>query len=231
MLSHVSHFYSSPLGRLHFQVGSQSLVVRANDNGLTALHTSVTVTVRVIRQSNLPPEIVRGNATLSYYRGNGGGSMFAAPSQNPITSADLVIARVTVKDRTAHDRLTFELLPDSPSAGLFRVDPYDGTVRSASSVRTPVASTDRDPNSRLSALAPLAPKVPPLSRLDSGIYPLRIRVTNGSLASEETLYIRVSGFTLFDAFTQTWCLQLNPLLQIYNCPSEPDNIYIGLKRL
>ncbi|THD27797.1 Protocadherin Fat 1 [Fasciola hepatica] len=176
-------------------VGSQSLVIRANDNGLTALHTSVTVTVRVIRQANLPPEIVRGNATLTYYRGGGRGSTFVAPSHSSATQADLVIARVTVKDRTAHDRLTFELLPDSPSAGLFRVDPYDGTVRSASSTGMAAdASTEPGPDSRLS-LVSVVRKVPPLSRLDSGLYPLRIRVTNGSLASEETLYIRVVAMT------------------------------------
>uniref|UniRef100_A0A183AB38 Cadherin domain-containing protein n=1 Tax=Echinostoma caproni TaxID=27848 RepID=A0A183AB38_9TREM len=175
-------------------VGSQSLVIRANDNGLTALHTSVTVTVRVVRQANLPPEIVRGNATLTYYRGGSGSGVGSFTSSSLITSADLVVARVTVKDRTAHDRLTFELLPDSPSAGLFRVDAYDGTVRSVSPTGTLAASSPPGSDDR-SAPGPLRRKTSPIGRLDSGLYPLRIRVTNGSLATEETLYIKVVAMT------------------------------------
>ncbi|KAF8568835.1 hypothetical protein P879_01813 [Paragonimus westermani] len=181
-------------------VGSQSLVLRANDNGLTALHTSVTVTVRVIRQANLPPEIVRGNATLTYYRGSYAVSdPTSVPSDD--LSANLVVARVTIKDRTAHDRLTFELLPDSPGSTLFRVDRYDGTVRSASSAARSdaqsTASTDNPIRGQFNGYRhPVYPILStPLSRLDSGLYPLRIRVSNGSLSSEETLFIQVVTIT------------------------------------
>ncbi|KAF6778083.1 hypothetical protein AHF37_02771 [Paragonimus kellicotti] len=181
-------------------VGSQSLVLRANDNGLTALHTSVTVTVRVIRQANLPPEIVRGNATLTYYRGSYVVSDPMSVSSDDL-STNLVVARVTIKDRTAHDRLTFELLPDSPGSTLFRVDRYDGTVRSASSA----ARSDAQSTATATHLIhgqlngyryPVYPILStPLSRLDSGLYPLRIRVSNGSLSSEETLFIQVVTIT------------------------------------
>ncbi|KAA3679838.1 protocadherin Fat 1/2/3 [Paragonimus westermani] len=181
-------------------VGSQSLVLRANDNGLTALHTSVTVTVRVIRQANLPPEIVRGNATLTYYRGSYAVSdPMSVPSDD--LSANLVVARVTIKDRTAHDRLTFELLPDSPGSTLFRVDRYDGTVRSASSAARSdahsTANTDHPTHGQSNGYRhPVYPILStPLSRLDSGLYPLRIRVSNGSLSSEETLFIQVVTIT------------------------------------
>ncbi|KAF5401714.1 hypothetical protein PHET_04950, partial [Paragonimus heterotremus] len=181
-------------------VGSQSLVLRANDNGLTALHTSVTVTVRVVRQANLPPEIVRGNATLTYYRGSYVVSDPMSVSSDDL-SANLVVARVTIKDRTAHDRLTFELLPDSPGSTLFRVDRYDGTVRSASSAARSDAQSTATANHLVHEKFggyryPVYPILStPLSRLDSGLYPLRIRVSNGSLSSEETLFIQVVTIT------------------------------------
>ncbi|TGZ60509.1 hypothetical protein CRM22_008469 [Opisthorchis felineus] len=189
-------------------VGSQSLILRATDNGLTALHASVTVTIRVVRQANLPPEIVRGNATLTYYRGSTAWQHHLGSTTTVVGAIDdlisnLVVARVTVKDRTAHDRLTFELIPSSPSASLFRVDRYDGTIRSAftsgksdaqsvaSFKPTDGAFQDAKPvsNPMYSSLAT------PLSRLDSGLYPLRIRVSNGTLASEEVLYIQVVSIT------------------------------------
>ncbi|CAL8080614.1 unnamed protein product [Calicophoron daubneyi] len=181
-------------------VGSQSLVVRANDNGLTALHASVTVTIRVVRQANLPPEIVRGNATLTYYRGSVGSQVepqLNSRLEQSEMATDLVIARVTVKDRTAHDRLNFELLPDGPGMALFRLDRYDGTIRSAPTTGTSDAqsATSMQDQQQPSTVFRPTSFLPPIAKLDSGVYPLRIRVTNGSLASEEVVYIKVVAIT------------------------------------
>ncbi|VEL35267.1 unnamed protein product [Protopolystoma xenopodis] len=220
-------------------VGSQTLMVRVNDNGLTALHTTTTVTIHVVRQSNLPPEIVRGNATLTYFAGiSRFGSLHESESHYSYSSTGFSpappppIARVTVKDRTAYDRLVFELVPGSPGTQLFRVDRYDGSIRPAipggsvagvsrkgavsgfdwhdigtdggsrpSASRGGVDneilddSLDRSYKAGSSINSFSLDMWRSLTRLDSGIYPLRIRVSNGSLSSEETIFIRVSAIT------------------------------------
>ncbi|CAH8556143.1 unnamed protein product [Heterobilharzia americana] len=177
-------------------VGSQSLVIRANDNGLTALHTTTTVTVRVIRMSNLPPEIVNTNSTLIYYHGaynanimNNNAGSTASKQEQSIQNKDAVIARVTVKDRTTHDRLFFELINDDTSnSNLFSVDQYDGTIRSAATL----SSSDSSSRSSKAGTNSLHYS---LIHLDSGIYPLRVRVTNGTLTSEAVIHIKIIAIT------------------------------------
>ncbi|VDQ02633.1 unnamed protein product [Trichobilharzia regenti] len=203
-------------------VGSQSLVIRANDNGLTALHTTTTVTIRVIRMSNLPPEIVNTNSTLIYYRGsaynNNNKNMLNTGITESTTAKqeqnyDTTIARITVKDRTTHDRLFFELLNNDDNmsiTNLFSVDPYDGTIRSAgggggtlsSSSSSTLQSTLRDTSSSSSSSSQPTSTKPEtysfrnsLIHLDSGLYPLRVRVTNGTLTSEAVMHIKVISIT------------------------------------
>ncbi|CAH8544066.1 unnamed protein product, partial [Dicrocoelium dendriticum] len=178
-------------------IGSQSLVLRANDNGLTALHTTVTVTVHVVRLDNLPPEIVKGNATLTYYRGT---QFLPQPASTSVSASsahsftDVVVARVIVEGKTAHDRLTFELLPGSSASGLFRVDKYDGSIRTTYS---PTAHLSATAGTESGSATPTfyGPPATSFSHLDSGLYPVRVRVSNGSLASEETLFIQVITIT------------------------------------
>ncbi|CAH8598664.1 unnamed protein product [Schistosoma rodhaini] len=183
-------------------VGSQSLVIRANDNGLTALHTTTTVTVRIIRMSNLPPEIVNTNSTLIYYRSlyDWNTNYFHESSSKQDISeqvSDKTICRITVKDRTAHDRLFFELLKDNTSmSNLFSVDQYDGTIR-------PAMKISSNPDTSRSNLYDTSTSRKPilnqfhnsLIHLDSGNYPLRVRVTNGTLSSEATMHIKVIAIT------------------------------------
>ncbi|CAH8589461.1 unnamed protein product [Schistosoma rodhaini] len=183
-------------------VGSQSLVIRVNDNGLTALHTTTTVTVRIIRMSNLPPEIVNTNSTLIYYRSlyDWNTNYFHESSSKQDISeqvSDKTICRITVKDRTAHDRLFFELLKDNTSmSNLFSVDQYDGTIR-------PAMKISSNPDTSRSNLYDTSTSRKPilnqfhnsLIHLDSGNYPLRVRVTNGTLSSEATMHIKVIAIT------------------------------------
>ncbi|VDP46192.1 unnamed protein product [Schistosoma margrebowiei] len=177
-------------------VGSQSLVIRANDNGLTALHTTTTVTVRIIRMSNLPPEIVNTNSTLIYYRSlhDWNENYFHESSSKQDISeqiSDKTICRITVKDRTAHDRLFFELLKDNTSmSNLFSVDQYDGTIRPAMKISSTSRSNlyDASTSSRKPILNQFHNS---LIHLDSGNYPLRVRVTNGTLTSEATMHIKI----------------------------------------
>uniref|UniRef100_A0A5K4FEY1 Cadherin n=1 Tax=Schistosoma mansoni TaxID=6183 RepID=A0A5K4FEY1_SCHMA len=183
-------------------VGSQSLVIRVNDNGLTALHTTTTVTVRIIRMSNLPPEIVNTNSTLIYYRSlyDWNTNYFHESSSKQDMSeqiSDKTICRITVKDRTAHDRLFFELLKDNTSmSNLFSVDQYDGTIR-------PAMKISSNPDTSRSNLYDTSTSRKPilnqfhnsLIHLDSGNYPLRVRVTNGTLTSEATMHIKVIAIT------------------------------------
>ncbi|VDK30170.1 unnamed protein product, partial [Dibothriocephalus latus] len=183
-------------------LGSQSLVVRAHDSGLTALRTSVPVTVHVVRQSDLPPAIVSSNTTLTFYRGPL--TYWARRSQMGKPSAPLT--RITVKDRTAYDRLLFELLPnDSPAAAnFFHIDAYDGTVRiraaSANSVNQSKASQRGLKNPELALLEPQLVFFSPLVKLESGTYPLRVRVTNNSLSAEGTITIKVCSFCMHSCF-------------------------------
>ncbi|XP_018651928.1 putative cadherin [Schistosoma mansoni] len=183
-------------------VGSQSLVIRVNDNGLTALHTTTTVTVRIIRMSNLPPEIVNTNSTLIYYRSlyDWNTNYFHESSSKQDMSeqiSDKTICRITVKDRTAHDRLFFELLKDNTSmSNLFSVDQYDGTIR-------PAMKISSNPDTSRSNLYDTSTSRKPILNqfhnsliyLDSGNYPLRVRVTNGTLTSEATMHIKVIAIT------------------------------------
>ncbi|CAH8521239.1 unnamed protein product [Schistosoma turkestanicum] len=184
-------------------VGSQSLVIRANDNGLTALHTTTTVTVRVIRMSNLPPEIVNTNSTLIYYRSLHDSNMNYFPASSSSSSkydisdqnSDKTIGRITVKDRTAHDRLYFELLNDNTStSNLFVVDQYDGTIRPV--MKRLSHSVTSHSNLYDASSKPVINQFHnSLFHLDSGSYPLRVRVTNGTLASEATMHIKVIAIT------------------------------------
>ncbi|CAI2730250.1 unnamed protein product [Schistosoma spindalis] len=184
-------------------VGSQSLVIRANDNGLTALHTTTTVTVRIIRMSNLPPEIVNTNSTLIYYRSlhDWNANYFHESSSKQDISeqiSDKTICRITVKDRTAHDRLFFELLKDNTSmSNLFSVDQYDGTIRPAMKISSnPDTSRSNLYDTSTSSLKPILNQFHnSLIHLDSGNYPLRVRVTNGTLTSEATMHIKVIAIT------------------------------------
>ncbi|CAH8550608.1 unnamed protein product [Schistosoma mattheei] len=184
-------------------VGSQSLVIRANDNGLTALHTTTTVTVRIIRMSNLPPEIVNTNSTLIYYRSlhDWNENYFHESSSKQDISeqiSDKTICRITVKDRTAHDRLFFELLKDNTSmSNLFSVDQYDGTIRPAMKISSN-SDTSRSNlyDTSTSSRKPILNRFHnSLIHLDSGNYPLRVRVTNGTLTSEATMHIKVIAIT------------------------------------
>lgn len=106
--------------------------------------------------------------------------------------------RVTVRDRTAYDQLFFELLPD-PSAAQFIIDQYDGSIYvkpTPTSVESRVsAAVEKDPS--LEWLEPALPRLPAMAQLNSGEYRLRVRVTNGSLSSNNTIHLKVSNLFLF----------------------------------
>lgn len=189
------------------QLGSKSLVVRAHDNGMTTLHTSVTITVHVSRQSNLPPEIVNSNTTLVIFRDTSGSTPPSLKNRFDLDTALAVtkspktppLMRVTVRDRTAYDHLFFELLPD-PSAAQFIIDQYDGSVYvkpiTVRSVHSNVSATvGKDPS--LEWLKPALPRLPTMAQLNSGVYRLRVRVTNGSLSSNSTINLKVSHEFIF----------------------------------
>lgn len=174
------------------------------------------------RQSDLPPEIVGSNTTLSYYRG----------SQLPVhgdrkVKPTVPVARVTVMDRTAYDRLVFELLPETPAAAHFQIDRYDGSIRVRVSgsvddveigqISYP-SSTTGGRDSPLAFLEPSLRSVSPLAHLNPGVYPLRVRVTNGSLSVDETIFINVSVFTIF------------AMHSIYSYPNTRYNFQIGLNQ-
>ncbi|VDN99563.1 unnamed protein product [Rodentolepis nana] len=188
-------------------LGSKNLVVRAHDSGMTALHSSVTITVHISRQSNLPPEIVSSNTTLVIFRDT---SSSTAPSlkrrfdlDNSISATkaqkaqDSPLMKVTVRDRTAYDHLFFELLPN-PFAAHFIIDQYDGSIYVKSSTSGPMesgvsATIEKDPS--LEWLEPSLPQLPVLAQLNSGDYKLRVRVANGSLSSNGTLHLKVITVT------------------------------------
>lgn len=170
---------------------------------MTALHSSVTITVHVSRQSNLPPEIVSSNATLVIFRDTSGSSAasyknrFDFDTSLTVTKApksqESPLMRVTVRDRTAYDQLFFELLPD-PAASNFIIDQYDGSIYVKPSTPRPVDSgssavVDKDPS--LEWLEPALPRLPAMAQLNSGEYHLRVRVTNGSLNSNNTVNLKV----------------------------------------
>nr|VZI52403.1 unnamed protein product [Spirometra erinaceieuropaei] len=186
---------NTPEGTQFGRLGSQSLVARAHDNGLTALRTSVPVTVHVVRQSDLPPAIVSSNTTLTFYRG----PLAYWARREQMGRPFPALTRVTVKDRTAYDRLVFELLPnDSPATNFFHIDTYDGTVRIRPSASLPNQSETgrrgpRDPEMAL--LESQLVLFSPLAKLESGTYHLRVRVTNNSLSAEGTISINLVGIT------------------------------------
>ncbi len=190
-----------------FKLGSKSLVIRAHDNGMTALHSVVTITVHVSRQSDLPPEIVSSNTTLAVYRGSAGALSRprfdldnSVTATKPPKSRDLPVVRVTVRDKTAYDRLFFELLPD-PSAAYFVIDQYNGGIK----VRPPVEqigpgvapASHQQTDHSISWLEPALPKLSPLAQLNSGVYQLRVRVTNASLSANDSIFIKVSSGLIF----------------------------------
>ncbi|VUZ45960.1 unnamed protein product, partial [Hymenolepis diminuta] len=184
-------------------LGSKNLVIRAHDNGMTALHSSATITVHVSRQSNLPPEIVNSNTTLVIFRDTSGSNApslkhrFDLDNSLTVTIPPKVqhspLMRVTVRDRTAYDQLFFELLSD-PSAAQFIIDQYDGSIYVKPSTPRPVesrvsAAIEKDPS--LEWLEPALPRLPAMAQLSSGEYRLRVRVTNGSLSSNNTIHLKV----------------------------------------
>ncbi|CDS40649.1 fat cadherin tumor suppressor [Echinococcus multilocularis] len=188
-------------------LGSKSVIVRAHDNGMTVLHSSVTITVHVSRQSNLPPEIVSSNTTLVVFRDSSGASAFSLKSRfdfdNSMTATKLLKAhdpplmRVVVRDRTAYDQLFFELLTE-PSTAQFVIDQYDGSIHVKSITSRTIKSTvpsapQKDPS--LVWLEPVLPKLPLMAQLNSGEYRLRVRVTNGSLSSNNTMFLKVITVT------------------------------------
>lgn len=150
--------------------------------------------------SNLPPEIVNTNSTLIYYRSlhDWNENYFHESSSKQDISeqiSDKTICRITVKDRTAHDRLFFELLKDNTSmSNLFSVDQYDGTIRPAMKISSnPDTSRSNLYDTSTSSRKPMLNQFHnSLIHLDSGNYPLRVRVTNGTLTSEATMHIKVS---------------------------------------
>uniref|UniRef100_A0A158R7Q9 Cadherin domain-containing protein n=1 Tax=Taenia asiatica TaxID=60517 RepID=A0A158R7Q9_TAEAS len=188
-------------------LGSKSLVVRVHDSGMTALHSSVTITVHVSRQSNLPPEIVSSNATLVIFRDTSGTSIPSLKNRfdldNAVTTTKLPKAqnpplmRVVVRDRTAYDQLFFELLT-KPLTTHFIMDQYDGSIHVKSTTSRTIKSTissasQKDPS--LVWLEPALPKLSPTAQLNSGDYRLQVRVTNGSLSSNNTMFLKVITVT------------------------------------
>lgn len=170
--------------------------------------------------SNLPPEIVDVNSTLVYYRG-----LFNPTSTHAsilpwhkslftIPNGDFVLTRVTVRDRTAHDRLYFEILndPNSQNPNLFVIDQYDGAIRpakisssslfSSNYLQQNISTEELENLERQKALAAATTTNAlenSIVRLDSGNYVLRVRVTNGSLSAEADLHIKV-GFVLANVY-------------------------------
>lgn len=102
--------------------------------------------------------------------------------------------RVVVRDRTAYDQLFFELLTE-PLTAHFVIDQYDGSIHVKSitsrTIKPTISSApQKDPS--LVWLEPALPKLPLTTQLNSGDYRLQVRVTNGSLSSNNTMFLRVS---------------------------------------
>ncbi|VDM31294.1 unnamed protein product [Hydatigera taeniaeformis] len=188
-------------------LGSKSLVVRAHDSGMTALHSSVTITVHVSRQSNLPPEIVSSNTTLVIFRDSSGTSIPSVKNRFDLDIAmattklpkaqDPPLMRVVVRDRTSYDQLFFELITE-PLTTHFDIDRYDGSIHvksttSKSTKSTALSAPRQDPS--LVWLEPVLPKLSPITQLNSGDYRLQVRVTNGSLSSNNTMFLKVITVT------------------------------------
>uniref|UniRef100_A0A5K3EQH2 Cadherin domain-containing protein n=1 Tax=Mesocestoides corti TaxID=53468 RepID=A0A5K3EQH2_MESCO len=183
-------------------LGSKSLVVHVYDNGMTALQSTATLTVHVSRQSNLPPEIVSSNSTLVVFRNITGSSLgprfdlgHSMTSTKSQKLHDVPVMRVTVRDRTAYDQLFFELL--EPAAPQFVIDQYDGSIRLRPRLEPGRSVTAPPPQSdpSVSWLEPALPKLPPAAQVNSGDYRLQVKVTNGSLSTNDTMFVKVITVT------------------------------------
>ena len=187
------------------QLGSRNLIVRAYDRGMTSLHSSATITVHVSRQSNLPPEIISSNITLTVFRDSSGSSSLSLKTpinllhtmismKSPKTQ-DYPLIQVTVRDRTSYDQLFFELIPD-PSTTDFVIDRYDGSIfikPTASELSDPIISTMASKDPSFVWLEPALPKISSMAQLNSGDYRLLVKVTNGSLSSSNTIFLKVGS--------------------------------------
>lgn len=180
---------------------------------MTALHSSVTITVHVSRQSDLPPEIVNSNTTLVVYRGSTVASLSTKPrftddglssttssTSQTTMSQGVAVAQVAVSDRTTFDQLFFELLPDPVAATHFIIDQYTGSIRvqplpDHSTAVPPPPDVDYRIDHSVSWLKPNLPKLQPLAQLNPGLYELRVRVSNASLRSNGSIYLKVSQLT------------------------------------